>query len=352
MVLDKLNFLATQDKLLTALSVMRFSVFAAEGIALPLMDRWLNPAHRPKPKSYPKHLQEALPKILHLLQQDTDAIKQGIYPVSCLLPEPPLQHFRRLPLVYWDALRSIQKRNKKDPHSFSEEAKKYFDLVPEYFQRTFHFQTDGYLGETSAELYEHQVEILFSGTADPMRRLVLRELFAANPELKSRPLKILELGSGTGRLTKFLALAFPQASISCLEPSPQYLKLAQTRLKDFPRVSFNQGIGEDIPFKDENFDLVVSSFLFHELPLEIRHQVVKESSRVLKPGGLMVIVDSLQIDDDPSLNWALESFPKDFHEPFYKNYVQNPLQQIATQEGLKVLREATGFLSKSLVAQK
>lgn len=47
---------------------------------------------------------------------------------------------------------------------------------PKYFNRNFHFQVDGYTSENSAEIYDHQVEILFAGMAAPMRRLLLNEL--------------------------------------------------------------------------------------------------------------------------------------------------------------------------------
>ena len=42
--------------------------------------------------------------------------------------------------------------------------------LPRYYQQNFHFQTDGYLSDHSARLYDFQVESLFAGTADVMRR--------------------------------------------------------------------------------------------------------------------------------------------------------------------------------------
>ena len=43
---------------------------------------------------------------------------------------------------------------------------------PDYYLRNFHYQTDGYLSERSAALYDFQVEVLFNGGADVMRRQV------------------------------------------------------------------------------------------------------------------------------------------------------------------------------------
>ena len=39
--------------------------------------------------------------------------------------------------------------------------------------------------------------------------------------------------------------------------------------------------------------------MFHELPPKVRRTVFREFARVLKPGGRLVLVDSLQIGDEP-----------------------------------------------------
>ena len=44
---------------------------------------------------------------------------------------------------------------------------------PRYYLRTFHWQTDGWLSERSARLYDFGVEFLFGGTADIMRRMAI-----------------------------------------------------------------------------------------------------------------------------------------------------------------------------------
>ena len=47
------------------------------------------------------------------------------------------------------------------------------ERFPPYYRRTFHWQTDGYFSEHSAEMYELGVELLFRGTADVMRRQII-----------------------------------------------------------------------------------------------------------------------------------------------------------------------------------
>src|SRR3546814_15744708 len=48
----------------------------------------------------------------------------------------------------------------------------YRGRYPRYYLQNFHFQSGGYLSGDSARLYDHQVEVLFTGGADAMRRQV------------------------------------------------------------------------------------------------------------------------------------------------------------------------------------
>jgi ubiquinone/menaquinone biosynthesis C-methylase UbiE len=95
------------------------------------------------------------------------------------------------------------------------------------------------------------------------------------------------------------------------------------------KVQFLRAFGEDLPFREQRFDVVYSSFLFHELPREVRRAVLAESVRVLRPGGILVVLDSIQLGDDLRFDWALERFPADFHEPFYKDYTQDHMENWA-----------------------
>src|SRR5438445_587283 len=75
------------------------------------------------------------------------------------------------------------------------------DRYPRYYARNFHYQSEGYLGQTSAALYDLQVELLFGGTADAMRRRILPPVvrFArARNASAAHPLRILDVACGTG----------------------------------------------------------------------------------------------------------------------------------------------------------
>jgi ubiquinone/menaquinone biosynthesis C-methylase UbiE len=330
---------------LLSYSLIRSAFFTAEGLLLPAIDFLVN-RRRPKLLTDDLELLKASRlELLKLLKTDAQNIANGLYPISVLKPESAFRHLKRIPRLFIDGVRAAHRKSKKEAHHFDQSAAELLESLPEYYRRNFHFQESGYLTDKSAELYDHQVEVLFAGSADAMRRLILKPLkqkFSGN----GKGLRILEIGAGTGRATEFAQMAFPQAHITALDLSEAYLRLARKKTRTLKKTDFIQGDGADLPFKDQQFDAVYSVFLFHELPLEIREKVISESLRVLKPGGFVGLVDSLQIGDNPTFDRALTDFPKEFHEPFYKNYITHPMEELFSQLGVSDTRSETGFFSK------
>jgi ubiquinone/menaquinone biosynthesis C-methylase UbiE len=66
---------------------------------------------------------------------------------------------------------------------------------------------------------------------------------------------------------------------------------------------------------------VTCVYLFHELPPEVRRKAAAEMARVLRPGGLLVITDSIQLGDRSRLDENLGRFG-DLNEPYYRSYIQ------------------------------
>lgn len=339
----------TRENLLYGFELSRALLFTGQMAPLPLVEL-LSRGKTEAAAIDRRHAEIAFRELRRLLRDDARRIRRGVYPVDVLEPENPLRFWTRYPRILLDGYRVARRREDRAHHDFGAESAAYLDEVPEYYRRNFHFQTGGYLSEGSAELYEHQVEILFSGAADPMRRLILqplREHFGAGAGRR-----FLEVGAGTGRLTHFLKLAFPAARITALDLSEPYLARARRNLAGRRGVEFLQGDAADLPFKDASFDAVVSCFLFHELPRAVRAQVLTEAARVLKPGGFGGHVDSIQLGDAPRLDWGLRQFPTKFHEPFYADYVRAPLAPMLEASGLAAVASARGFFAKAVYGVK
>ena len=327
------------------LAGLRSALFLAESLPLLVLQRLLSSDQELDPP--PQAFRDALPGELRaLIDRDAENIAAGLYPLSVLTGGAPLQHAFRYAQLLTDSVSVAFRRRDRRPREFDASAQRFLSEMPDYYQRNFHFQTDGYLSERSAELYEHQVEILFRGLGDAMRRMIIPPLSRHFAGSDGRGLHFLELAAGTGSATRFVAQAFPEAKITCLDLSPPYLKKARRRLADLDRVSFVQGDAAELDFRESRFDAVYSVFLFHEVPLAERRHVLSEARRVLKPGGFHGLIDSLQAGDKPELDWALDQFPKQFHEPYFRSYSRHAMEELVAQAGFDSPRISTGFLSK------
>jgi ubiquinone/menaquinone biosynthesis C-methylase UbiE len=322
----------------------RAAHFASQQQLLPLVARLATGEKPWAPPRLAEKRKQLLAAAYSLLKEDARNIGAGLYPLEVLKPESSLKHSLRLMRIVADAAGLSRRRKKRAHKDFSSEATAELGDSPEYYRRNFHFQTDGYLSSQSAELYDHQVDLLFLGTTDAMRRA----LIAAMKRMLPAKAKLLEVGCGTGRLTHFATLALPAAKITAMDPSAPYLEKAKENAG--PGVKFVKGFGEERHFKAKSFDGVYSAFLCHELPTKVRAELLKEAVRVTKKGGVIAILDSLQLGDRPEFDWALKRFPIDFHEPFYKAYTLDPMGDWPKKiKGLELVECSYHFLGKVCV---
>jgi ubiquinone/menaquinone biosynthesis C-methylase UbiE len=225
-------------------------------------------------------------------------------------------------------------------------------LRPDYYLQNFHFQSDGWLTEESADRYDTQVEVLFKGTANAMRRQALPPLAEAFAGRDQRKLRLIDIGCGTGRFIDFVKQVWPRLPTLGLDLSEAYIRHARRHLKRWSRINLLVANAEAIPAPDNSCDAVTSIFLLHELPPEVRRIMTGEAARVLKPGGRLVLMDSLQLGDEPDYDGMLERFPQNYHEPYYQSYVSEDFSAIARRCGLVHRRDTKAFVSKVMVFDK
>src|SRR5262249_48322805 len=146
----------------------------------------------------------------------------------------------------------------------------------------------------------------------------LHEAFAGRDQ---RRLRLLDVGCGTGRFLDFAKQAWPRLPALGLDMSEAYVREARRHLRRWMRIGFVVGNGERLRVRAASQDALTSFFLSHELPPKIRRAFFREFARVLKCGGRLVLVDSLQRGDEPDYDGLLELFPQNFHEPYYASYL-------------------------------
>jgi ubiquinone/menaquinone biosynthesis C-methylase UbiE len=154
-----------------------------------------------------------------------------------------------------------------------------------------------------------------------MRRQALPDLHEAFVGRDQRKLRLLDVGCGTGRFLDSIKQVWPRLQITGLDMSDAYIRHAKRHLRR-SRTNFIVGKAEEIPLSDNSQDAVTSTFLLHELPPKVRRIALRECTRVLKPGGRLVLLDSLQRGDRPDYEGLLELFPHSYHEPYYSSYIK------------------------------
>jgi ubiquinone/menaquinone biosynthesis C-methylase UbiE len=296
--------------------------------------------------------QRLIADLWRLVEQDWRNIEAGLYAPPEDGRGNPLEGLRRAADFFAD-LSAVEARRHgaaADALLRDKEAERY----PRYYRRMFHFQSDGYLSEASAERYDYQVEVLFGGGASLMRRQALVPLRTAlrrhsgSPYLGgSRAARLLDIGCGTGGFLREVKRNFPRLAVTGLDLSEPYLRVAQRRLADWSRVTLIPGAAEAMPFPDGEFEIVSCIYLFHELPPRVRRAVVDEIHRVLKPGGTLIFVDSLQTGDEPAYDAVLDYFPIAFHEPYYASYLDEDLDRLFSP-GFTPEERSLAYFSKVL----
>ena len=297
-------------------------------------------------------VRELLADLRALLAQDLKNIEAGRY----ALPHDIIKDPRELVQAAWryfEDLPVVVARSHSD--AFDEVARLRPDdlaAFPKYYRRNFHYQTDGYLSDRSAQIYDHQVEVLFMGSADAMRRQALVPLGAFLDGRRVTETRMLDIGCGTGRFLTFVKDNYPRLPVVALDLSPNYLAEARTQLKPWTDVGFIQGLAETLPFADASFDVASSVYLLHEVPEEIRRRILAEAARVLRPGGRLILVDSLQQGDRPYFDVLIKNFPRSFHEPFYAGYARTDFIALGASVGLHHRSSERAFLSKVITFDK
>ncbi len=153
--------------------------------------------------------------------------------------------------------------------------------------------------------------------------------------------KIIDICSGTGTLTVMIAKRLGgTGKVVGIELSPYQLRIA--RKKEKPKgLYFLEGDAQNIPFQDFYFDKGVICGALHEMPQEVRKNVLSEAYRTIKPGGRIVNVEQ----NKPDRKWKARLF--DFLERFnpeyttYKNLLKCGQTDEIKQAGFRVIKTNT-----------
>jgi SAM-dependent methyltransferase len=103
------------------------------------------------------------------------------------------------------------------------------------------------------------------------------------------PIKVLDVGCGTGEITQRLADLYPDATLIGIDVVESHLVEARGRYQAYgDRLSFECGDAFALDYPDDSFDLVVCRHMIQSVPDQ--QLVIRELLRVLKPGGVLHVI--------------------------------------------------------------
>ena len=327
----------------TGLQTARVAFYGAHYLAARVLARD-NFSDMQKPAHRLPSLGAMMRAMTDLFAQDWKNVEAGLYPA----PLSVMKEIRRAAtsINYLRDMPRVVKRQKRHGHGEVSGA----EGLPRYYKQNFHYQTDGYLSDRSAQIYDFQVEALFAGTADAMRRRAYVPIAKYLESHDPAKTTLLDIGAGTGQFLSFVKSVQPDLHVTALDLSAPYLDRTRRALKGKDNIAFIEAAAEKIPLPDASVDVAVSIYLFHELPPKIRTAAAKDIARVLKPGGIFVQADTIQYGDMPEFDGLLDIFPTLLHEPYYASYAKTDLDKLFG--GLKHISDDTAYLTKVSVFQK
>jgi SAM-dependent methyltransferase len=187
-------------------------------------------------------------------------------------------------------------------------------------------------GRTMAELYD---AYWVPGCLDVYaKRLAARVI---------RGQRVLDLGCGTGLVTGYAAAsAGPTGEVVGYDPTPDLLNAARHKSFSGAPITWKEGFGEDMPFADASFDVVLS----HQALQYVtdRAKTFAEIKRVLKPGGVFHAGVWSAAGDQPAFGFVENSLAEHFGAD------QKPIHAWAFGglDELRRLAEGAGFTVERL----
>lgn len=108
---------------------------------------------------------------------------------------------------------------------------------------------------------------------------------------------VADLGCGTGEIARRLASQVRR--VLAVDREPSMIEAARSRLEAFPSAEVREGDLLDLPIDDGELDAAVISLVLHHLADPVK--AIAEAARILRPGGLLLVVDMVAHDREASI---------------------------------------------------
>ena len=141
--------------------------------------------------------------------------------------------------------------------------------------------------ETNQQIQERLIDILEMRSNDPQQRAMWDAYLA---EIEFPPgAQVLEIGCGTGTISRILAQRPGIGRVLGVDPSPIFIAKARELAQGLTNLSFEPSDGRALNLTDESFDVAVVHQALSHVPGP--EKLISEAFRILRPGGWLAAFD-------------------------------------------------------------
>ncbi|MGH8309619.1 MAG: methyltransferase domain-containing protein, partial [Steroidobacteraceae bacterium] len=201
-----------------------------------------------------------------------------------------------------------------------------------YTEWDIHLQPGGvWSRDSAAAVYELGAKLVMLGENDDYK---IHRLFAETAVPRRSYRRIVDLGCGFGKSTWPLKRVFPQAEVIGIDLAAPCLRLAAHRAgRQGLAIHFRQADASATKLETGSVDLVTSTMLVHELPVDVLPRVFAEAARLLAPGGVLRFLD-FQRTGEAFRDLAMLEHGARNNEPFMPPMLLSDLTAMADEAGL------------------
>ncbi len=166
--------------------------------------------------------------------------------------------------------------------------------LPKYTTHEIHSMPGGYVGDPFAgHMYHAGTDLGAYVDTNFQDGVHMRMAEAAAVPEDGKVRRILDLGTSIGQFATSMKRSYPDAEVWGIDVGGPMVRYAHMKAVDMGvEVNFAQRLCEDTGFPDEHFDIVTSNLLFHEVKKQAAVDIIRETYRVLRPGGVFSPTDA------------------------------------------------------------
>jgi tRNA (cmo5U34)-methyltransferase len=140
--------------------------------------------------------------------------------------------------------------------------------------------------EQEAEEFDKTILMLI-----PLYTKMINSMISSIPYDISDEFKVLDLGCGTGNVTKAIKEKFNNARVSCIDIAENMIQMAKMKLANYEDINYYTGDFSDFDF-EEKYDVIVSSLALHHIKSDNdKKQFYRRIYEALKEGGILLNSD-------------------------------------------------------------